>query len=205
MADRRLRLAGTALGAVLFGLGWALCRHEPNPFDRDILAWVEGWRSDFVDHSMVFITFLGNPIGVFLLSLVVVALLVLLRDRRGALYYIIAVGSGALAAAGLKALFGRERPETGMLELGSYAFPSWHASVSMALAAALFFIFRRYGLTPLQRLALWTLFLWPLLIGFTRIYLHVHWATDVIGGWGVGLFVASLPASIAGERDRADP
>jgi membrane-associated phospholipid phosphatase len=36
----------------------------------------------------------------------------------------------------------------------------------------------------------------PLIVGLTRVYLDVHWATDVIGGWTVGLFVAALSAAL---------
>jgi undecaprenyl-diphosphatase len=79
--------------------------------------------------------------------------------------------------------------------MSTYSFPSGHATTSAAVAVTLCYVLAR------ERIISWRVAILvggtvPLLVGLTRLYLDVHWTTDVIGGWAVGLFVAAMCASL---------
>ena len=161
-----------------------------------MLAVVGGWRSPLLDRTMVAVTHLGGWKGTALLMFVATVILLGLKKAKATLYLLASVGGAALGTSILKEIWQRERPEGGLLDIMSFAFPSWHASVAAATSLSLLLILlpnvpvRYRGILMMLSLS------WPLLIGFSRIYLHVHWFTDVLAGWGVGLFWASAVAVI---------
>lgn len=90
----------------------------------------------------------------------------------------------------LKLVFHRIRPESiAHITQPGYSFPSGHATASMAIAVTLAYVLVREGKLPP-----WTIgaaIIFGILVGLSRLYLDVHWATDVAGGWAIGLAVAT--------------
>jgi undecaprenyl-diphosphatase len=117
-----------------------------------------------------------------------------LRGDRAAAITLTAVGLGAYAATELlKRGFGRVRPDLFRHDLVTFAFPSGHAMTAVAVWGMLFAVLAR-GL-PRLRLTAWILApLFALLIGVSRVYLAVHWPTDVVGGWAFGAVLLCLGA-----------
>jgi len=113
----------------------------------------------------------------------------------------------ALAVIGvLKVAFHRMRPPGAFLDPGladalHYSFPSGHSTGSTAIALTLAYGLVRERIAPRWSLALAPLF--AVLVGPSRIDLDVHWATDVIGGWAVGLALASGGAALYDRVRRA--
>ena len=124
---------------------------------------------------------------------VVAALLLVVRGRLLAAGAVVVAPAGAVAAyLGLKNMFARNRPSgIGNAIEGTYSFPSAHATTSAAVCCTLAYICWRERLLR-GRLALALGILAPLLIGSSRVYLDVHWATDVLGGWIAGLCIAAI-------------
>jgi undecaprenyl-diphosphatase len=143
--------------------------------------WVEELARD--------VTALGSMFFVVLVTLASGAFLVLAHKARLALYLVLAVGTGATVSQLLKAAFGRPRPELvahGQAVFTS-SFPSGHsmlATITFLTVAAVL-----ASAQPDRRLKAYLLTLAVLLslaVGVTRIYLGVHWPTDVLAGWTAG-------------------
>jgi membrane-associated phospholipid phosphatase len=102
----------------------------------------------------------------------------------------------------IKSLYARPRPVglDGLVD-SSYSFPSGHSTVSAAVCGTLGYVLWREGLIG-GRVALTLTALVPLLVGVSRLYLNVHWATDVLGGWIAGLFIAALAAMLYDRHGR---
>ena len=127
------------------------------------------------------------------------ALLLLARHRwREAVWFVTVVVAAVLAGTGLKHLFQLPRPDIlpHLDAVATYAFPSGHAGNSAALAGGLALLVRR-------RRALWLAALATLWIGASRVWLGVHWPTDVIGGWL--LAGAILTAAVPLKPERVPP
>ena len=95
------------------------------------------------------------------------------------------------------------RPPAGVEANLGFSFPSGHASMSMAAAVVLSYVLVRERLAPRATLVLGPLL--ALLIGLSRIYLDVHWASDVLGGWAIGAaYGAACCALYAWAHRRAE-
>jgi undecaprenyl-diphosphatase len=154
------------------------------------------------------ITALGSFTVLGLVVLAVSVFLVLARKLRTAAFVVVATVSGALASSLLKHLFSRPRPH--LFPHGDYvvsaSFPSGHAMISALVYLTLGALLAR--IVPRRRLKLYVMMIaltLTLLIGISRVYLGVHWPTDVLAGWAAGAGWALLWWGLAervGSRDR---
>lgn len=142
-------------------------------------------------------TSLLQPVVATVLSALVLLALILRRESRSATLFLIAIFGALVLDTTMKYLVARPRPPDplwmtpSMLQgLGSYGFPSGHALISVVFFGALFLTFRRF--VPWKRALAWLCTAFPLLIGFSRLYIGVHWLSDVLGGFALGLFWLSL-------------
>ncbi|MBP0446363.1 phosphatase PAP2 family protein [Roseomonas sp. SSH11] len=200
------RLAGYLLSAIAIlgfaGLAAEVLEGETLAFDRAVLLalrdagdpsepigprWFEEVARD--------ITGLGSHVILIGLTLAVTGYLVLVRKRAAALLVLASIGGGTALSAGLKVLFQRPRPDLvpHAVEVYTASFPSGHAMLSAVTYLTL-------GAIIAQVEARWrtrgyVLFLaitTTLLVGASRVYLGVHWPTDVLAGWCLGAAWALL-------------
>lgn len=170
--------------------------HETRPFDGAVQRWILAHQYAALDSLFYWITTLGGISGMCLLALAA-AIWLWLRGRRRVAARVLVVPVIAISAFNVaKRFFARPRP----LGLGgrvdsSYSFPSGHSTASAAVCCTLAYVLWREGLIG-GRTALALAIGGPLLVGFSRIYLNVHWATDVLGGWSAGLLIAVLSAAL---------
>ena len=96
--------------------------------------------------------------------------------------------SSSILNQALKRFFERPRPETALLHQSGLSFPSGHAMIGGAFYGLLIYIVWHTVANKVWRLVIVTLLtVLILLIGYSRIYLQVHYATDVLAGYGLGI------------------
>lgn len=133
------------------------------------------------------VTWFGNNATVTTLVALVAAVLVALRRRMLALRVVLASGVGGGVEQGLKALFHRARPLDQVIPATGYSLPSGHAFASAVFYGMLVYLVWRL-VRPAWARALATVALVALIlaVGLSRVYLNVHFLTDVVAGWASG-------------------
>ena len=155
--------------------------------------------------AMLDLTALGGGTVLVLVTLLVTGSLLVQRKRAHALFIAVAVASGGALSALLKAGYARPRPAlvAHLVEVTSPSFPSGHAMNSAIVYLTLGVLLARA--VPGRRFkayVLWVGVLLTLIVGASRVYLGVHWPTDVIAGWAIGSAWAGLGWLVA-EQLRA--
>jgi undecaprenyl-diphosphatase len=147
------------------------------------------------------LTGLGSIAILTVVVLGAVGLLVARKRSREAAMLFCASGSGLILLNILKVVFGRPRPPVAMhvVEVGNSSFPSGHAMLSAIVYLSLAMVFARGAEGESEgRFAVAAGVLVTLMVGVSRVYLGVHWPTDVIAGWALGAAWAMLWSLIAG-------
>lgn len=192
-----------ALGALLFAfIADETFEGETRGFDESILLALRepGDPANpigpvWLEHAVADITALG---GYVILTLLVagVAIYVFVAGKRGsALLVVGAVGSGTVLSETLKLGFARPRPDlvAHLAEVQSASFPSGHAMISAIAYLTLGVLLTRVHEKRRTKFLVMTYAVTlTLLIGLSRIYLGVHWPTDVLAGWALGAAWSSL-------------
>ena len=185
------------VGAVLIvlgasvGVGWVMRLvggRGPMGPDRAVTDWFVARRSSGLTDALRVAQPTGRGWVLLVIGVIGVGLLLLRRHRRTGGFLVVAMLGAELIVDVAKVVVGRHRPPVALhLEaIGNGAFPSGHAFnttvVVGALLVALWHI--RARAIPWWGWALVALV--PLVVGLTRVYLGVHWITDVIAGWFLG-------------------
>ena len=144
---------------------------------------------------MTDITALGGATVIFMITAAVFFYLLIQRQREFMWLILIATIGGALLSFGLKEIFARERPPLifHLLTVKSLSFPSGHAMISSIVYLTQGALLAKVQTNKNLRVyILLVAILLVFLIGISRIYLGVHYPTDVFAGWSAGLAWASL-------------
>lgn len=151
-------------------------------YDEQVLLAIYSLSSDTLDRIIGATTDLGYTWWVGLVTIVAVSLCVKRRNYKNALVVVVGVVGSAIINLLLKLFFQRDRPELWerLITENSYSFPSGHAMASASLAAVIIVILWP---TKWRYFALAIGSVYVMYIGFTRMYLGVHYPTDIIAGW----------------------
>lgn len=183
------------IGTLLFtGLAFAVVRYQVLPGDEQVYLTLQAQRSPALDSFFSTVTRAGSreiliPVGVAML-------LWRIKDWRFLLFLVCYASGIPLLEAWTKSTIARPRPAN---LYSTYSFPSGHALAAAALYGLLTILLQqeiqnrkwRQGLTA-------GILLIILLIGVSRIYLGVHWLSDVLGGYALGGAYCSLATAVYG-------
>ena len=152
-----------------------------NTFDDNIYNTIFGLRNNILDAFNRLITELSNPIPV----IIIYALLVILLKRNDEIIISANLLSTLSINQILKRIFRRPRPDhVRLIKQGGFSYPSGHAMMSLCLYGILIYIcVTKIKNKKLKILLVTLLTIIILLIGISRIYLGVHYPSDIIGGY----------------------
>ena len=187
-------IVGLAVFALLLfaKIGEEVFERETTGFDRAVRHWVLAHQSPTLATIFQWISKLGSVSP--LVGVAIVAAVVLWYRGRPIVASTVLVAPVVAVGAYLilKNMFARSRPSgLGNILEGTYSFPSAHATSSAAICCTLAYVFWRERLVNGLAAALFAVLV-PLLVGLSRVYLDVHWATDIFGGWSAGVLIAAL-------------
>ena len=187
-----IRVAGfllAALGLWLFSaIADEILDKESFTFDKEILLTLRELHTPVLDKVMLGFTFLGEPVILLIVCLVIGTWLLIRGQRSQATILIIAAGGAVALNNLLKVLFGRARPMLWerVVDVGQYSFPSGHAMISMVIFGTIGYLLS--SKFPLWRIGIISLTILLVTgIGLSRLYLGVHWPTDIVAGYAAGL------------------
>lgn len=181
------RLATLFIGLLvplyLFGsLAEDVAEHDAFLFDRTILLLAHSHASPVLDAIMVFFTRIGSSFVLVPVDVLILFILIRQGRRAASAFWIIAIVGTVLLNLFAKHAFARTRPDLwiSILPETTFSFPSGHAMNSMAMAATLALLAWR---TRWRWQAVTLLSLFVSMVGLSRVYLGVHYPSDILAGW----------------------
>jgi len=165
--------------------------------DRPITSWLASHRDLWLTDTLRVVTHAGGPLLLAAFALPIsVAAAWRCRSWRPVALALVCGGGIPLVLFTAKALVGRERPPVpfALVDADGYSFPSGHATGTAAITVITAWMLTRW-LIPwwTGRVVVWTVAIGSVfLIGFSRVYLGVHYVSDVLAGWMLGIAWAGV-------------
>ncbi|MFS8082195.1 MAG: phosphatase PAP2 family protein [Ginsengibacter sp.] len=158
---------------------------KENQLDTKVVAIVNQHQSPAATHYFEVITFFGS--SNFLLPAYCILIIILLLEKRKktALDIGLIGASSTVVLQLLKEIFKRHRPTDPLLaHVTGFSFPSGHSFSSFTFYALIIYLFWQLKISPLAKGAIAIFFfLFAALIAYSRVYLHVHYPSDVVAGF----------------------
>ena len=176
--------------AILGIVAW-LCTEvwekEVFSFDRSFLLWIHQFANPQLDRIFLFFTALGDPPTVVTIFIITIVWLAMKKRYADGIRFTIVCVGGVLINQVMKLFFAKPRPELWLRLITeiSFSFPSGHAVGSMVVYGFIAYILAK-KMQQHKQYAYAAAFLLIIAIGLSRLYLGVHYPTDIIAGYGIG-------------------
>ena len=197
---RRWRIATPAIAGVLVAsacLGAYIelaedLRISPTvyAFDTQLTTIIEGWRTPALTWFLSTVTWAASSVPVAIVAICSIAVLLWLARQREAVFVALTAGGGTVLGTLAKQITARPRPPVAnaLIELPtSFSFPSGHTLAALLLwSVVVIAVWRSTASKTLRWLALAVGTALTILTGVSRVYLGVHWPSDVLASWLLG-------------------
>lgn len=173
---------------LIFFLVWVVFVYGSNTFDQKTFNLINPHITESRIRIMRFISFLGKHSFLIPVIFLLIGYFLIKKNKWMAIRTATLLLSSLLVMSVLKSLIKRQRPPDPLVDgITNYSFPSGHAFMSVAFYGLLIWYATMYIRSKwLQRMVIFFLLLVIAAIGFSRIYLRMHYATDVIAGICIG-------------------
>ncbi|KXA37281.1 PAP2 family protein [Staphylococcus lugdunensis] len=171
--------------------------------------WIDNEVYEFIYASESFITTsillgatkIGEVWAMLSLSLMLIAYLMLKRCKIEALFFVLVMGLSSILNPVLKNIFDRERPTLlRLIDITGFSFPSGHAMGSTAFFGSVMFIINRKMSGADKGIIIGLCALMMLMVSISRVYLGVHYPTDIVAGIIGGVFCIVLSTLILRKK-----
>lgn len=184
-----------ALAFVILGYTVKFYPEAVAGFDTTIQTLVRGNLPSTASQFWTSITVLGNTVIILTISLLLAAFFYFYKKWKMEAYLILAsFAVMGVASTALKYVYQRPRPSfEWLIDTIGYSYPSWHTASTMMIAGAVVIIIQqRMKKGALKLLLQAGLLILAALVAISRIYIGVHFPTDIIGGWLLAGFLLSV-------------
>lgn len=161
--------------------------------DMIIHSTLSNLNTPSLTNIMLVVTKFGDKIPLTLISICIAFLLFIKKEKKWAIFFLWNMAVGAIGVYLFKTIVANPRPTGGLLIESGFSFPSGHATLSSIFAITLAYTYIKRGSKEIiKTLAILFAILFPLTIAFSRVYLGVHWLSDVLAGFLFALTVISF-------------
>lgn len=187
-APHRLLFLFASVFIPLFAFG-VIAEHvfdkEVFSFDQPILMFMHEHATANMDRLMVWSSRAGSALSLVPIALVMTFWLYRKHENGRTLFWVLSVAGAAAINFIAKLSFARARPTlwNSILPETTFSFPSGHSMATMAAVAALVFLLRRRAASGIFALAVAAGVIFVVLVGISRVYLGVHYPSDILAGW----------------------
>ena len=182
---KKLKWNFFAVFIIIFGIiAYFVINHQTGYFDSFVYNVITFFKTDYLTGFYKFITFFASEVMILLVSLV---LIIVFKNKKYGAFALLNAISILILNILLKLIFMRDRPYDLMIITESgYSFPSGHAMASLGFYGFIIYLLWHFNITKRMKI-LFSIMLsiLILLIGMSRIYLGVHYASDVLAGYMV--------------------
>ncbi|WP_346395726.1 bifunctional DedA family/phosphatase PAP2 family protein [Pseudomonas syringae] len=170
-------------------------------FDNGLMTLIQEHRSEATQHIVVFVTSIGDFRAQLLAASLLIIVLTVARQWRHAAFALTATLGTAIANGILKTFFARARPEVLLEPLTTYSMPSGHSSAAFALFMTLAVLAGRGQPVRLRVTWMFVAGIPALAIALSRVYLGVHWPTDILAGMLLAFCVCAASLALIQRKD----
>ena len=161
--------------------------------DLIVLHWIPTIRSAFGIKLAIFLSIIGDPISFFLLTLAFTMLFWFHKKPNHLIQFLITLSVGSGIVYLIKIYIARARPAEAIISASGYSFPSGHATIATIFCFLIIFAYKSHIKNMFLKVIFILFFaLSALASSFSRIYLSVHYLSDVVMGIILGLFISSV-------------
>ena len=165
-------------------LACLVCIKKELTIDNIVIDFILKIRNENLTNIIKLITHLGSATMVILIPILS---LLILKNKKISLFMSLNLILITACQHIIKPIIGRTRPSYGLIKETSFSFPSGHSLTSMAFYGFIIYLIYKSNL-KYKKLLITLLSILIILIGFSRLYLGVHYVTDVLGGFIFSLF-----------------
>ncbi|HEL1800896.1 TPA: phosphatase PAP2 family protein [Streptococcus suis] len=189
MKNKQIHLRNASFFALAFVILGYVVKFYPSTlagFDSTVQTAIRGNLPSRASQFWTSITALGNTVIILAITMILAAIFYYYKKWKIEAYFLLAsFAVMGVASTALKYVYQRPRPSIEwLIDTIGYSFPSWHTASTMMIAGAVVIIVHQRMKKGIARLVLQAvLILHAVLVAVSRIYIGVHYPTDIIGGW----------------------